>query len=85
MAGSRSKSEIGKESGNLGGEGRVTCGRLGSLSKQEGRQEDPLSLFPVVSVLAWLHCLCLYQWEELGTLHLTECCVETNQLLYLYD
>lgn len=66
-------------------EREVICGRLGSLSKQEWGQEDPLSLFPVVSVLARLHCHCLYQQEELGTLRLTECCVETNQLLYLYE
>lgn len=51
-AGSRSKHEVGREWSNLDGVGRVICGRLGSLRKQEWRQEDPLGLFPVVSVLA---------------------------------
>lgn len=69
----------------MDGEGSVIYGRLGSLSTQERRQEDPLSLLPVVSVLEWLHGHCLHQREALGTLRLAECCAETNQLLYLYD
>jgi len=55
----------------------------GSASRTGGRRT--LGLFPAVSVLAWLCCRCLYQWEELGTLRLAECCVETHQLLCLYD
>lgn len=84
-AGSRNEGETGGEQGNVDGEGSVIYGGLGSLSTQEQRQEDPLSLLPVVSVLEWLHSHCLHQREALGTLRLAECCVETDQLLYLYD
>lgn len=69
--------------GEFGWGGKSDLWHAGKPQQAGWRREDPLSLFPVVSVLARSHCL--YQQEELGSRHLTECCVETNQLLCLCD